>query len=149
VRKLKRKRGRVGLTGKRAGDGEARFTVAERDLGENSNSSSLVDDPVQGLVQLMRNYPTEWRGHSIYSEGKRWPVNLGRTRGGRRWRRLLAQLLGVYCRGSYSGEPRRARVSRGGAVERLGHAAHGREAAVSGELIGFYRGELCTMVGIL
>jgi hypothetical protein len=27
-----------------AGDGEACFTVAERDLGENANSSSLVDD---------------------------------------------------------------------------------------------------------
>jgi hypothetical protein len=37
----------------------------------------------------------------------------------------------------------------GGAVERLGHAAHGREAAVTGELIGFYRRELCTVAGIL
>jgi hypothetical protein len=42
--KLKRSRGRVGLTGKRADDGEACFTVAERDLGKNANSSSLVDD---------------------------------------------------------------------------------------------------------
>jgi hypothetical protein len=41
-------------------------------LGKTSNSQSLVDNPVQGLVQLMRNYPTEWRGHSIYSEGKQW-----------------------------------------------------------------------------
>jgi hypothetical protein len=44
VKRLKRSRGRVGLTGKRAGDDEACFTLAERDLGENANSSSLVDD---------------------------------------------------------------------------------------------------------
>jgi hypothetical protein len=60
---------------------------------------------------------------------------LSKTRGGRRGRRTLAQRLGVYCRGSYSGEPRRARVSRGGAVESKSHAAHGREAAVTGEVI--------------
>jgi hypothetical protein len=60
---------------------------------------------------------------------------LSKTRGGRRGRRTLAQRLGVYCRGSYSGEPRRARVSRGGAVESESHAAHGREAAVTGEVI--------------
>jgi hypothetical protein len=35
VRELKRGRGRVGLTGKRAGDGEARFTVAESGFGGN------------------------------------------------------------------------------------------------------------------
>ena len=51
------------------------------------------------------------------------------------------QRLGVYCRGSYSGEPRRARVSRGGAVESESHAAHGREAAVAGVLICFGRKE--------
>jgi hypothetical protein len=106
-------------------------------LGETSNSQSLVDNPVQGLVQLMRNYPTEWRGHSIYSEGKRWPVNLERTRGGRRWRRPRARWIRVHSRGNYSGEPRRARVSHGGAVESASHAAHDREAAVSGELIRF------------
>jgi hypothetical protein len=60
---------------------------------------------------------------------------LSKTRGGRRERRTLAQPLGVYCRGSYSGEPRRARVSRGGAVESESHAAHGREVAVTGVLI--------------
>jgi hypothetical protein len=85
----------------------------------------------------MRNYPTEWRGHSIYSEGKRWPVNLGRTRGGRRWIRPRARWIRVHSRGNYSGEPRRARVSRSGAVESASHAAHDREAAVSGELIRF------------
>ena len=43
--------------------------------------------------------------------------------------------LGVYCRGSYSGELRRARVSHDSAVESESHAAHGREAAVTGVLI--------------
>jgi hypothetical protein len=104
-------------------------------LGEMRNSQSLVDNPVQGLVQLMHNYPTKWRRHSIYSEGKRWPVNSGRTRGGRRWRRPRARWIRVHSRGNYSGEPPRARVSRGGAVESESHMAHGREAAVTGEVI--------------
>jgi hypothetical protein len=104
-------------------------------LGEMRNSQSLVDNPVQGLVQLMHNYPTKWRRHSIYSEGKRWPVNSGRTRGGRRWRRPRARWIRVHSRGNYSDEPRRARVSRGGAVESESHAALGREAAVTGEVI--------------
>jgi hypothetical protein len=62
-------------------------------------------------------------------------ANFEQTHGGRKGRRALAQRLGFYCRGSYSGEPRRARVSRGGAVERESHAAHDPEAAITGVLI--------------
>jgi hypothetical protein len=32
-------------------------------LGETSDSRSQVNNPGQGLVQLMRDYPTEPRGH--------------------------------------------------------------------------------------
>jgi hypothetical protein len=59
------------------------------------------------------------------------------------------QRLSVQCRGNCSGDQRRAGVSRGDAVERGKHAAQGRKAAVTGGLIGFHRGELCTVAGIL
>jgi hypothetical protein len=71
-----------------------------------------VDDDLAELV-----------GTSIYRESERWPGILTATRGGRRKKKALAQRLGVQCRGNYSGEPRRARVSRGDAVERCRHAA--------------------------
>jgi hypothetical protein len=54
----------------------------------------------------------------------------GETRGGQRKKKALAQRLGVQCCGNYSGEPRRARVSRGDAVERCRHAAQDRATAV-------------------
>jgi hypothetical protein len=130
VRELKRGRGRVGLTGKRAGDGEARFTVEEI-----RNSRVLVDDRGWERVLQLLDDMAQLRARSIYSASGRWPRILSKTRGGRRERRTLAQRLGVYCRGSYSGEPRRARVSRGGAVESESHTTHGREAAVAGVLI--------------
>jgi hypothetical protein len=60
---------------------------------------------------------------------------LSKTRSGRKWRRRRARWIRVHSRGNYSGEPRRARVSRGGAVESESHAAHGREAAVTSEVI--------------
>ena len=59
----------------------------------------------------------------------------GETRGGERKKKALVQRLGVQCRGNYSGEPRRVRVSHGGAEESESHAAHGREAAVTSEVI--------------
>jgi hypothetical protein len=85
-------------------------------------------------MRWLRDHIAQQPRPSIYRRVKRRPVNLGRTRGGRRGRRTLAQRLGVYCRGSYSGEPRRARVSRG-AMESESHAAHGREVAVTEVLI--------------
>jgi hypothetical protein len=39
------------------------------------------------------------------------------------------------------------REGHGDAVKRLGHAAHGREAAVDGEPIGFPPRQLCAVVG--
>ena len=48
----------------------------------------------------------------------------------------------------FSGDQRRAKSSHGDAVEMLRHAAQGRKAAVTGVLIGFHRGELCTVTGI-
>ena len=95
------------------------------DLGETSNSSTLAD------------YLTELDTGSIYRARKRWPVNRTGRAAARGIRRPRARWIRVHSRGNYSGEPRRARVSRGGAVEKLGHAAHIREAAVSGELIRF------------
>jgi hypothetical protein len=46
----------------------------------------------------------------------------------------------VQRRGSYSGEQREAKVNRGGAVARLGHAAQGRGAVITSVLIKFRRG---------
>jgi hypothetical protein len=40
-------------------------------------------------------------------------------------------------------------VNRGGAVAKLGHAAQGREAVITGVLIGFHRGEHGTTAGIV
>jgi hypothetical protein len=37
----------------------------------------------------------------------------------------------------------------GDAVEGLSHAAHGREAAVTGVLIEFRRGDACTVAGLV
>jgi hypothetical protein len=85
-------------------------------------------------VLQLHNYMAQLRARSIYSASGRWPRISSKTRGSRRGRRTLVQRLSVYYRGSYSGEPRRARVSRGGAVESESHAAHGREAAVAGVL---------------
>jgi hypothetical protein len=141
VKRLKRSRGRVGLTGKRAGDGEACFTVAERDFGEIGNSRVLAGDRGWEQVLQLHDDMAQLRAMSIYSASGRWSRISSKTRGGRKERRTLAQRLGVYCRGSYSGEPQRARVSRGGAMESESHATHGREAAITGVLIDFYRGD--------
>jgi hypothetical protein len=76
-------------------------------------------------------------------------VNLAKTRGGRRrgayWRTGLVS----YYHGSHSGDQRRARAGHGDVVEMPRHVAQGRKAAVTGVLIGFHRGELCTVAGIL
>jgi hypothetical protein len=51
-------------------------------------------------------------------------------------------------RGNLSGDQQRAKASHGDAMEMLRHAAQGRKAVVTGMLIGFHRGELCTVTGI-
>jgi hypothetical protein len=74
---------------------------------------------------------------------------LPRSAGGRRGGELLAQRIRVLRRGSHSGDQRRVRAGHGDAVEMPRHAAQGRKAAVTDVLIGFHRGELCTVAGIL
>jgi hypothetical protein len=74
VRELKRGRGRVGLTGKRAGDGEARFTVAESGFGEIRNSRVLVDDRGWERVLQLLDDMAQLRARSIYSASGRWPL---------------------------------------------------------------------------
>jgi hypothetical protein len=49
--------------------------------------------------------------------------------------------ISVLRRGNLTGVDLTAVASYNDAVEGLSHAAHGREAAVDGELIGFYRGD--------
>ena len=95
------------------------------------------------------DYLAEPMTHSIYKREVRWLVNLAKTRGGRRrgayWRTGLVS----YYHGSHSGDQRRARAGHGDVVEMPRHVAQGRKAAVTGVLIGFHRGELCTVAGIL
>jgi hypothetical protein len=135
VRMLKRGRGRVGLTGKRLATVKHVSRLRRMDLGGIRNSCVLVDDRGWERVLQLHNYMAQLRARSIYSASERWPRISSKTRGGRRGRRTLALRLGVYCRGSYFGEPRRVRVNRDGAVESESHAAHGREAAAAGVLI--------------
>jgi ABC-type thiamine transport system ATPase subunit len=52
----------------------------------------------------MGDYPTELTTGSIYSRHERWPGNWMKTRGGRRNRRSLARVIGVYYRGSLTGD---------------------------------------------
>jgi hypothetical protein len=66
VRKLKRgSRGR-GLTGKRAGDGEACFTVAEADLGKNGDSPARGANRGGEWVLWLRYDLVQLAGGSIY-----------------------------------------------------------------------------------
>ena len=58
------------------------------------------------MVLWMRNYPTVLTACSIYSRHERWPGNWMKTRGGRRNRRSLAQLIRVNYRGKLSGDHR-------------------------------------------
>jgi hypothetical protein len=101
------------------------------DLGEMNNSRLLVDNWRQAWVRWLHGNLAQQPRSSIYRRVKRWPVNLGRTRGGRKWRRR-ARWIRVQWRGSCSGDQQGAGVSRGDAVERGKHAAQGRKAAVTG-----------------
>ena len=63
-----------------------------------------------------------------------------RTRGGRRWKKVLAQWIRGFYRGGHSGDQRRVTKAYGDAVEILRHVAQGRKAALVGELICHSRG---------
>jgi hypothetical protein len=65
---------------------------------------------------------------------------LRRTRGGRRWKKALAQWIRGFYRGGRSGDQRRVTKAYGGAVEVLRHVAQGRKVALVGELILHSRG---------
>jgi hypothetical protein len=86
---------------------------------------------------------------SIYTKRERWPGIGMMTRGGRRRGVSLAQWIGVLYRGIHSGDQQRAKAGHGDAVEMPRHAAQGRKAAVTGELIRFHRGECGTMARIV
>jgi hypothetical protein len=62
-------------------------------------------------VLWMGDYPTELAVHSIYNGLKRWPGIWTKTRGGRRNRRSLAQLIRGEYRGGLIGDDRMTNVS--------------------------------------
>jgi hypothetical protein len=68
-------------------------------------------------VLWMGDYPTELAVRSIYNGLKRWPGIWAKTRGGRRNKRLLAQLIRGEYRGELTGDDRMTNVSHGGAVK--------------------------------
>jgi hypothetical protein len=82
----------------------------------------------------MGDYPTELTAGSIYSSHERWLGNWTKRRGGRRRRKLLAQLIRGLYRGGLTGDDRMANVSHGGEVIVPRHVAPGRQAAIFGEL---------------
>jgi hypothetical protein len=101
------------------------------------------------LGGVVRDDTTELAVASIYSISERWPVNLAKTRSGRRRESSLAQGIRVLRRASHSGDQWRERAGHGDAVEKPRHTAQSRKAAVTGMLIGFHRGKLCTVAEIL
>jgi hypothetical protein len=84
VRKLKQGRGRVGLTGKGAGRDEVGFGWRKLDLGGVGNSRARVNDYGWEWVLRLRYDLAQLPEGSIYRRLRWWPVNLGRTRGGRK-----------------------------------------------------------------
>jgi hypothetical protein len=84
---------------------------------------------------------TELRARSIYRARERWSRIWATTRGDRRKGRALAHWLGVQRRGNRSGDQRRVRAGYGHVVERVRHAAQGREAMVHRRAIRFHRGK--------
>ena len=85
---------------------------------------------MQGLVQLMRNYPTECGGTQFIARGSGGSQFdrdvLAAGDGEEAWR---ARLRGQR-RGNLPGDDGMAQGSHGATVEKLGHAARCREAAV-------------------
>jgi hypothetical protein len=118
-------------------------------LGEVQNSSSLAI-----------NWGQYWvAGYLTTLRSLRWLQFIERNSGGRElqwWRTTvggrgcsLAQWIRVLRRGSHSDDQRGARAGHGDAVEVPGHTGQGRKAAVTGILIGFHRGELGTVAGVV
>jgi hypothetical protein len=64
-----------------------------------SNSRSLVNNWRQAWVLWMGDYPTELAVRSIYNGLKWWPGIWTKTCGGRRNRKSLAHVIGVFRRG--------------------------------------------------
>jgi hypothetical protein len=69
-----------------------------------SNSRSLVNDWRQVWVLWMGDYPTELTVRSIYNGLKQWSGIWTKTRGGRRNRKSLARVIGVFRRGELNGD---------------------------------------------
>ena len=61
----------------------------------------------------------------------------------------MAQWVRVLSRGELTDDDLTAVESHGDVMERQSHAAKGREAAVTDEVIGFHRGEYGTAAGIV
>jgi hypothetical protein len=102
-------------------------------LGAMSDSRLLVDNWRQAWVLWMGDYPMELTVGSIYSRHERWPGNWTKTRGGRRRRKLLVQLIrGVY-HGGLTSDDRMANVSHGGTVKGWRHGATVVSVADSGD----------------
>jgi hypothetical protein len=97
----------------------------------------------------MPDYPTDLWEASIYRAQQRWHTIWPGSAGDRRGGELLAQRIRVLRRGSHSGNQRRAREGHGDVVKMPGHAAQSRKTAVTSVLIGFHRGELGTVAGIV
>jgi hypothetical protein len=119
------------------------------DLGKIWNSSSRLQDWRQywvvWCVMILRSLR---RAQFILSESggrelERWRAAVG---GGGV---SLAQWIGVLYRGIHSSDQQRAKAGHGDAVEMPRHAAQGRKAAVTGELIRLHRGECGTIDGIV
>jgi hypothetical protein len=81
----------------------------------------------------MGDYPTELMAGSIYSRHERWLGNWTKMHGGRRRRKLLAQLIRGEYRGGLTGDDRMANVSHGGAVKGWRHGATVVNIADSGD----------------
>jgi hypothetical protein len=84
VRKLKRGRGRVELTGKGAGRVEVGFGWRKLELGEMSNSPAMGANRRREWWLWLRYDLTQLSGGSIYRQSERWPRILDETHGGRK-----------------------------------------------------------------
>jgi hypothetical protein len=67
-----------------ADHGEGSTTAAETELGETGNWRVVVANRRQERMLGLGDDPTQQTMPSIYSGAKRWPVNLVKTRGGRK-----------------------------------------------------------------
>jgi hypothetical protein len=84
--------------------GEVFLRWRKHRLGAMRNSRSLVNDWRQAWVLWMGDYPTEFVVRSIYNGLKRWPGIWTKTRDGRRNRKSLAHVIGVFRRGELTSD---------------------------------------------